>query len=145
MTEPPSREWKAAWAALPGDYPSHVVRVGAVAELDEMLASGRLVDEMAIPPPRPATSAGGTGASDTVPRIKLKVESIAERPKTGDSNTETAESAKGRRSSQGRCPRADPSSGNSRCAVRTRLGEQASYSPRSVDSPTRLEAIPQGR
>jgi hypothetical protein len=58
--------------ALPGDYPSHVVRVGAVAELDEMLASGRLVDEMAIPPPRPTTSAGVAGASDTVPRIKLK-------------------------------------------------------------------------
>jgi hypothetical protein len=28
---------------------------------------------MADPPPRPTTSAGGAGASDTVPRIKLKV------------------------------------------------------------------------
>jgi hypothetical protein len=60
-------------AALPREYPAHVVKVRAVAELDEMLASGRLVDEMAIPPPRPTTSAGGVGASDTVPRIKLKV------------------------------------------------------------------------
>jgi hypothetical protein len=64
---------EACLAALPVEYPSHVVRVGAVAELDEMLVSGRLVDEMAIPPPRPTTSAGGTGVSDTVPRIKLKV------------------------------------------------------------------------
>lgn len=57
--------------ALPAEFPSHVVKVGAVAELDEMLACGRLIDEMAILPPRPATSAVGT--SDTVPRIKLKV------------------------------------------------------------------------
>lgn len=61
-------------AALPRDYPSHVVKVGAAAELDEMLANGRLVDEMAAPPPRPTTSAGAAGgAGDTVPRIKLKV------------------------------------------------------------------------
>lgn len=59
--------------ALPTDYPPHVVKVGAIAELDEMLASGRLVDEMAVPPPRPTTSARATGTSDTVPRIKLKV------------------------------------------------------------------------
>ena len=37
-----------------------------------MQASGRLVDEMAIPPPRPSTTASG-GGSDPVPRIKLKV------------------------------------------------------------------------
>jgi hypothetical protein len=60
-------------AVLPTDYPSHVVKVGAVAELDEMLANGRLVDEMAVDPPRPTTSAGGGGGSDTVPRIQLKV------------------------------------------------------------------------
>jgi hypothetical protein len=62
------------FAGLPAEYPGHVVKVGAVSELDAMMASGRLVDEMAIPPPRPATSAGaGGGASDTIPRIKLKV------------------------------------------------------------------------
>jgi hypothetical protein len=66
-------EIEAQLAALPQDYPDHVVKVGAVADLDEMLASGRLVDEMAVPPPRPTTSAGGSGATDTVPRIKLKV------------------------------------------------------------------------
>jgi hypothetical protein len=37
-----------------------------------MQASGRLVDEMAIPPPRPSTTASG-GSSDPVPRIVLKV------------------------------------------------------------------------
>lgn len=64
---------QSSLAALPAEYPAHVVKVGAVAELDAMLASGRLVDEMAIPPPRPSTSAGGAGGSDTTPRIKLKV------------------------------------------------------------------------
>lgn len=64
---------EAQLAALPTDHPDNVMRVKAVVDLDEMLASGRLVDEMAIPPPRPTTSAGGAGASDTVPRIKLKV------------------------------------------------------------------------
>jgi HKD family nuclease len=54
------------------DHPANIVKVGALAELDEMLASGRLVDEMAVSPPRPTTSAGGAGASDTVPRIKLR-------------------------------------------------------------------------
>jgi len=60
-------------SALPTDYPLHVVKVGAIAELDEMLANGRLLDEMAVPPPRQTASAGGYGTSDTVPRIKLKV------------------------------------------------------------------------
>lgn len=64
---------EAQLAALPTDHPENVMRVKAVVDLDEMLASGRLVDEMAIPPPRPTTSAGGAGASDTVPRIKLMV------------------------------------------------------------------------
>lgn len=57
--------------ALPKDYPGHVVKVVATAELDKLLASGRLVDEMAVSPPRPTTSSSGDG--DTVPRIRLKV------------------------------------------------------------------------
>lgn len=60
-------------AALPEEYPNHVVKVGAIADLDEMLAGGRLVDEMAFSPPRPITSVGGGSANDAVPRIKLKV------------------------------------------------------------------------
>jgi HKD family nuclease len=59
--------------ALPTEYPSHIKRIQTAAELDELLASGRVVDEMATPPPRPSTSAGLGGATDVVPRIKLKV------------------------------------------------------------------------
>lgn len=58
---------------LPKDYSEHVVQVSSIAILDKMLACGRLTDEMAIPPPRPATSVKGSGESDTIPRIKLKV------------------------------------------------------------------------
>lgn len=64
---------EAQLAVLPTDYPGNILRIGSVAELDSMLASGRLVDEMAMPPPRPTTSAGSAGASDSVARIKLKV------------------------------------------------------------------------
>jgi hypothetical protein len=60
-------------ASLPHEHPDNVRKVGAVAILDAMLTSGLLVDEMALPPPRPRTSAGGGGTDDTVPRIKLKV------------------------------------------------------------------------
>nr|MDP2191095.1 hypothetical protein [Rhodoferax sp.] len=64
---------EAQLAVLPTDYPGNILEIGSVAELDSMLASGRLVDEMAIPPPRPTTSAGSAGSSDSVARIKLKV------------------------------------------------------------------------
>ncbi len=67
---------QAQLEALPTDFPSHVVKVNATAVLDDMLASGRLVDEMAVPPPRPTTSAKGTGTTDTVPRIRLRVSPI---------------------------------------------------------------------
>ena len=42
-------------------------------ELDELLASGRLIDEMALPPPRPRPAVGAAGADDAIPPIKLKV------------------------------------------------------------------------
>lgn len=58
-------------ALLSTDYPDNIVKIDAGVELDAMLASGRLVDEMAIPPPRPSTSAGGA-AGDFIGRIKLK-------------------------------------------------------------------------
>lgn len=69
-------EIEAQLTALPAAYPEHIVKVGAVVDLDKMLTSGRLVDEMAIPPPRPTTSARGQGESDTISRIKLKVEPL---------------------------------------------------------------------
>ena len=69
-------EIEAQLTALPADYPGNILKISSVAELDSMLASGRLVDEMAIPPPRPTTSAGTAGASDLIGRIKLKVPPI---------------------------------------------------------------------
>jgi HKD family nuclease len=63
---------EARFDVLPKEYPDHVLKVGSATLLDDMQASGRLVDEMAIPPPRPGTAASG-GSSDPVPRIKLKV------------------------------------------------------------------------
>jgi HKD family nuclease len=62
--------------SLPTEYPDHVVKAGTIAGLNELLTSGRLVDEMAITPPRPSTSATGTGGAVTTPRMKLKVTPI---------------------------------------------------------------------
>ena len=62
---------------LPAGYPEHILKVTAVEQLNDWLASGRLVDEMAVPPPRPtAATGGGAVASDTVPRIKLRVAAL---------------------------------------------------------------------
>lgn len=59
---------------LLAQYPAHILEVTASKQLADWRASGRLVDEMAIPPPRPrAALEGNTPGSDTVPRIKLKV------------------------------------------------------------------------
>ena len=44
-------EIESRLAALPSEYPSHVVKVSAVSELDAMLASGLVVDEMVVPLP----------------------------------------------------------------------------------------------
>jgi HKD family nuclease len=66
-------EIEAQLSAMPTDYPEHVLKIGSVADLDGLLASGRLVDEMAVSPPRPTTSVTGMGVGDTVPRMKLKV------------------------------------------------------------------------
>jgi hypothetical protein len=67
---------EAQLALLQTDYPGNILKIGSSAELDAMLASGRLVDEMAIPPPRPSTSAGSGGAGDFIGRIKLKTTPI---------------------------------------------------------------------
>lgn len=60
-------------SSLPKEHPENVVKIDTIAELDKMLASGRLVDEMTSPPPKPSTSVGGAGMTDTIPQIKLKV------------------------------------------------------------------------
>jgi hypothetical protein len=64
---------------MPSAYPDHVVKVSGIADLDKMLAAGRVVDEMALPPPRPSTSAS-SGSGDTLPRIKLKVKPLRRTP-----------------------------------------------------------------
>ncbi|HKS26350.1 MAG TPA: hypothetical protein VJS44_00960 [Pyrinomonadaceae bacterium] len=64
---------ESQFAALPSDYPFNVLKVSSVGELDDLLASGRIVDETVISAPRPVATTARTGASDTVPPIKLKV------------------------------------------------------------------------
>ena len=74
------------FAASVTDYPDHVVRVESIADLDELLAAGRLVDELKIRRRRDVS--GGADAlgsgdpdhemesdsdGDGVPRIRLKV------------------------------------------------------------------------
>ncbi len=77
LTDPSDKavvdEIETQLTTLPIEYPDHVVEVGAITDLDEMLANGRLVDEMAVPPPRPTTSAKGVAGGDVIPRINLKV------------------------------------------------------------------------
>lgn len=58
--------------ALAKDYPAHVIPILKTTELEALQASGRLIDEMATSPPRPA-SAATSPTGDTLPRIKLKV------------------------------------------------------------------------
>jgi HKD family nuclease len=58
--------------ALPKDYPAHIIPITKAAELDALQATGRLIDEMTISAPRPA-SAATSPTGDTLSRIKLKV------------------------------------------------------------------------
>ncbi|MGO8835161.1 MAG: hypothetical protein ACLQE9_20410 [Roseiarcus sp.] len=67
---------EATLAALPAEYPFHIAKIKVVPELDALLASGRLIDETALPPPRPRAISGAIGANDAIPLIKLKVPAI---------------------------------------------------------------------
>lgn len=62
-------------SALSGEYPSHVTRVKSSKEIEELFYSGRLVDENQLPPVTPTNLAPEVN-SDTIPRIKLKVNPI---------------------------------------------------------------------
>lgn len=62
--------------AIVKDHPENVVAVAKAAMLDELLTSGRLIDERAAPPPRPRTAVADADDADAVPRIKLKVPRI---------------------------------------------------------------------
>jgi hypothetical protein len=52
------------FAASVTDYPDHGVRVGSVAVLDELLAAGRLVDELKILPHRDVSVREATDSGD---------------------------------------------------------------------------------
>lgn len=54
------------------NFPDHVLPVTNANELEALLECGRLVDEAAVPPPRPST-ASKVPIGDTVARINLKV------------------------------------------------------------------------
>lgn len=66
--------------ALDTAHPKNVLAVDAPL-IDELLASGRVVDEMALPPPRPSTSAK-PGTADPTPRMKMKVVPLRRTPNT---------------------------------------------------------------
>jgi HKD family nuclease len=69
-------EIEKQFIGLPKAYPDHVKLIKKLADLDTMLAQGRLTDEMALPPPRPATAVGIASGKDTVPRMILKAPPI---------------------------------------------------------------------
>jgi hypothetical protein len=61
-------------AALPKAYPSHVVEITRIRQLNEMLTDGRLIDELAVSPPRrKASTRRSAAATDKVDPIQLKV------------------------------------------------------------------------
>jgi hypothetical protein len=64
---------------LEADHPKNVFAIADKKLIDELLASGRVADEMALPPPRPSTSAK-TGSSDPTPRMKMKVSPLRRTP-----------------------------------------------------------------
>lgn len=62
--------------SLPEEYPEHIQLVGKPSILEEMLNTGRLVDEMFISAPKPVTSVHGGSNNDAVSRIKLKISAL---------------------------------------------------------------------
>src|SRR6266851_1515256 len=75
------------FAASLTDYPSHIVKVANIADLDELLATGRLIDENAEPSSPDSFAYNGTNYaddrepdidrdSDGIPRIKLKTKPL---------------------------------------------------------------------
>lgn len=57
---------------LPDEYPAHVTQIRSDKQIEELLTSGRIVDENQLPPVTPANLAPDLNA-DTIPPIKLKV------------------------------------------------------------------------
>lgn len=65
---------------LKAAHPDNVLAVDDKKFIDNLLASGRVVDEMAVPPPRPGTSAK-PGSSDPTPLMKMKVPPLRRSPR----------------------------------------------------------------
>lgn len=66
---------------LEAAHPKNVLAITDKKMIDELLASGRVTDEMALPPPRPSTSAKA-GSSDPTPLMKMKVPLLRRTPRT---------------------------------------------------------------
>lgn len=73
-------EVEAELDGIVADYGDHVSPVTSKAILEGMLKSGRVIDERALPPPRPRTSSNGNDDTDTLKRIALKVPRIRRPP-----------------------------------------------------------------
>ena len=58
---------------LAAGFAQNVLRIANNADVDALLVAGRVVDEMAVRPPKPSGSSGAGGTTDSIPRIKLKV------------------------------------------------------------------------
>ena len=65
---------------LTGEHPENVFAVTDGATIDELLNAGRLIDETAAPPPRPATRAKA-GSTDPTPRMKMRPKPVRGKPK----------------------------------------------------------------
>ncbi|HLJ58094.1 MAG TPA: phospholipase D family protein [Chthonomonadaceae bacterium] len=62
--------------SLPERYPANVMAAATDEYLERALADGRLVDEMALSPPKPTASERSAGARETVPQMGLLVPRI---------------------------------------------------------------------
>ena len=74
-------EIEVQFDALVVAHPKNVFSIDTKKQINDLLASGTVVDEMALPPPRPATTAKA-GSSDPTPRMKMKVPPLRRTPRT---------------------------------------------------------------
>lgn len=73
-------ELEELFDGLTGEHPENVFAVTDEATIDELLDAGRLIDENAAPPPRPATKAKA-GSTDPTPRMKMQPKPLRGKPK----------------------------------------------------------------
>ncbi len=75
------KETEKQFDGLAAAHPKNVLTIGDKKLIAELLASGRVADEMALPPPRPSTTAK-KDSSDPTPRMKMKVPPLRRTPRT---------------------------------------------------------------